>query len=137
MDEKLTVKELSKDFKSVEELKDYVHIQFKALQAATVRIKELEEKLAAKANVQPLPPHPVYRMETDAAEDICLAEIEKLQNRAVFSELPLEDVKKLDLLVKNLLLLRANKKKKDVALDLPTEEDALLQIASGNVKKHE
>jgi hypothetical protein len=90
-----------------------------ALALAHKKIKTLEDQLAAKE-------------EKTTEQIICEMEIEKLKLSSVLRSLTLEETKRLDLLVKNLILSKeANKTiKKDNGPSITISEAALIAIAS-------
>ena len=148
MESPIFIKDVGKVFKDVEELKEYVSLQTRSLKAATSKIQELQEEaqnlqeLLRQPAAQPIAQaansnYPVSVIEKSIGELLCEREIDRLMNRSIQSELPLEDVKKLDLLVKNLIILkREMSKKKDADIELPKDEDSLIALADLERPKH-
>jgi hypothetical protein len=123
-----------KKFKSNKELVAYTNAQYLALQASVEKINKLEEEIThlqqMLASMTPL----VGKTERIIkSPELCIveAQIDILQNRALQKELTLEEVKVLDLLIKNKKLLSNEpttingtaKHKKDYS------EDELLKLA--------
>lgn len=101
---------LSGTYKSSKELKEYCNAQYIALQGAVEKIKKLEEEIThlqqLLATTTELVTSPKVEKIIKTPElAIVEAQIEILQNRALQKELTLEEVKVLDLLIKNKRLL--------------------------------
>jgi len=114
---------LSSKFSTMVEWRDYCASLETTLMRANTKIKELEEQVNNGPIIQ----------EKSTAEIICELEIEKLKTTATMRSLTLEETKRLDLLVKNLLLAKeANKsnKKENSGPSITISEAALIAIAS-------
>lgn len=101
---------LDKEFKNTKDLVAYCNSQYIALQGATEKIKKLEEEIThlqqlLASTTQLLNDPNVSKIIKSPELAICEAQLEILQNRALQKELTLEEVKTLDLLVKNKRLL--------------------------------
>jgi hypothetical protein len=105
-----TIIALGGEFASVKELKQYSDAQYVALQGATEKIKKLEEEIT---HLQTLLVSTTSLIENpnkisvikSPEQAIVEAQIEILQNRALTKELTLEEIKALDILIKNKRLL--------------------------------
>lgn len=107
MSDTLDVKALKKQFETAtkaRELKVYAEAQYNLIEKLEQENKHLKEKLehmekmlmSSKLAAQRLSPEEV----------ICIEQIEVLKSKSANRELSLEEVKRLDLLVKNLRLIR-------------------------------
>jgi hypothetical protein len=101
---------LSGTYRTTKELKEYCDAQYIALQGAVEKIKKLEEEIThlqqILATTTELISSPKVEKIIKTPElAICEAQIDILQNRALQKELTLEEVKILDLLIKNKRLL--------------------------------
>jgi len=114
-----------KKFKSVKELLAYSNAQFIALQAASDKIKNLEQEVThlqlMLAETVPLVGDSKVEIYNKSLEQsIIEAQITIISNRALQKELTLEEIKALDLLIKNKKICEEtktlksdNRKKKD------------------------
>lgn len=101
---------LAGTFKSQKELQAYADAQYLALKGAHEKIKKLEEEVThlqtmLAANTALIEDSRVERLIKTPELAIIEAQIQILQNRAMQKELTLEEVKTLDLLIKNKKLL--------------------------------
>lgn len=87
----------------LKEVKDIAATQLKIIEKLQAENTMLKEKLS---NAQSLPTIPNFGGRVSSEEMICIEQIEILKNKSVGRELTLEEVKKLDLLNKNLRLAR-------------------------------
>lgn len=102
--------EIGKEFKTIKELSEYSTAQFYALQGAVEKIQKLQEEIS---HLQTLLASTTSLIEDNNVSSIIKspelaiveAQINLLTNRAIRQELTLEEVKILDLLVKNKRLL--------------------------------
>lgn len=96
-------------FKNSKELQAYADAQYLALKSANEKIKKLEEEIThlqqMLASTTTLIDNPVQKIIKTPELGIIEAQIQILQNRAMQKELTLEEVKVLDLLIKNKKLL--------------------------------
>jgi hypothetical protein len=112
-----TPAEIFQDFKEMNELQDYANKQYEVIVSLKEQITNLEEEnkylqgLVGNTTII----NPVSLI-TDE-ELICLEQIKKLKDQSKNRELTLDEVKKLDLLHKNLKLIR----EKDI-VDLPVNK---------------
>lgn len=118
-----------KDFKSVQDLKEYTKAQYSTIIALTEqlaeannKIKNLESILQTGSGILTIDENTFK--DSKSGEILCALEIEKLLSKAKMTELSLEDTKKLDLLMKNLYLVKNHKKEdpKDADKDVPESE---------------
>lgn len=130
-------------FKSTAELQKYSDAQFLAIQSALEKIKKLEEEIThlqqLLAETTQLIGNVTKTIKSPELA-VCEAQIELLQNRALTKELTLEEVKTLDLLIKNKRLLSGDpttiegKRVKKPKVDYSEAE--LVKIASQQDKKN-
>lgn len=101
------INEISKQFKTIDELKNYCSAQYMALQSAAEKITQLQEKVSHLEGllISSVDDNAVSKIIKTPELAICEAQIGILQNRALQKELTLEEVKTLDLLIKNKRLL--------------------------------
>ena len=114
---------LSSRFSTMVEWKDYCLSLEASLLKAQTRIKELEEQLK----------NAPLTVEKTTEQIICELEIEKLKTSSTMRALTLEETKRLDLLVKNLILSKEankNNKKESSGPSITISEAALIAIAS-------
>lgn len=130
------IKTLSGKFESSEELQKYCDNQFLIIQKLQSRVKSLEEEIAHFKAVESSQERGLNASELPVEQLICEMQIKKLERAAMDRELTLEETKRLDLLVKNLHLIRdANAKPAEEPKpleDIPMAQ--LILIASG--KEH-
>lgn len=101
----------------------------KIIQELSIENKKLKELLIVSATDKPLKP---------TEQLICETQIEQLRETALERQLTLEETKRLDLLVKNLLLSKGSMK--DIKPDYRTipkglTADSLLAIAASNTEE--
>lgn len=107
---------LAGKFKSHLELQSYCDSQFLVIQKSSMRIRQLEEEIVhlkeLVASTQPLLSREVVpQLIIKSSEQvICEMEIEKLREASMKRSLTLEETKRFDLLVKNLLLAKESQK---------------------------
>lgn len=70
------------------------------------QLKEEIKSLQAQLNVLKALSQPTIKMQISSEEMICIEQLEVLRNRSSQRELSLDDVKRLDILIKNLRLIR-------------------------------
>lgn len=97
-------------YSTMEELKRYTEAQYFALESAASKIKSLEDEVKhlkelLSAMTPSLDDHQVERIIKSPELAICEKQIEFIMLRALHHEMTLEDVKILDLLIKNKNLL--------------------------------
>ena len=127
-------KDLSKSFKETAMLETTV-LQLRQENKA---LKDTVSKLLAELNsVRDLDNSPIVRKSLTAEEEICVIQIENLRALARERRLSLEEIKTLDLLVKNKRLLNKKSTSNNEFNVLPAEisEDELLRIAESVEEK--
>lgn len=100
---------LSGKFKTYSDLHQYTNQQYLALQAAAEKISKLEAEVSSlqkQLNAPIQTDQNVSRIIVTAEEGICEQQINILQDRSFQRELTLEEIKKLDLLIKNKRLIK-------------------------------
>lgn len=102
----IKIEETGKEFKNVLELREYCVSQFNALKSATHHITRLEEEVKHLQKLLGESIPVIQKIVKSTEELICEAEIEKLYKQTEIRSLELEEVKILDLLVKNLNVAR-------------------------------
>jgi len=128
---------LSRKFENFEELKKYSDKQYSALVKAHDTITRLQEEIkhlqGLIAATQPLIGENETTVVVKSSEQtICEMEIEKLKATSMNRSLTLEETKRLDLLVKNLLLCKGQYKdiEPPYKKQQPLSAEKLLEIAS-------
>jgi len=119
---------LSKD--KEENAQQFIESQQKVIEKLCKQIEVLKEKNEHLENVLKSVVRPNMTIEVTAEELICIEQINIIKNRSSQRELSTDEVKKLDLLIKNLKLLRQESTvimSKSAYRSLP--DDELLAIA--------
>lgn len=110
-----SIKTLAGTFDSLVDLTSYCNNQFKVIQKLKEEVKELKGQLdhtkSLLTTTVPLLTPPasvpgVIKVNLSDEENICLIQINKLQEKASSRDLTLEETKKLEILVKSLYLIR-------------------------------
>lgn len=104
----ISIDELRKQFLSDldnQDWKSFADAQNKVIQQYEKEYKALKEKTRQLEQIL-LSKSSNLIMQISPEEDICIRQIDKLQQKSSERELNLEEVKRLDLLVKNLKLIR-------------------------------
>lgn len=129
----VSIEELRKEMLGVNDLQEFVYKQQELLEKYINENKKLQEKLDHCEKLLKSNSHLLVN-NTNDEEIICVQQIEILRKRSMEKELDINDVKKLDILIKNLNLIRS--KPTDVidvsSRDVSQEE--LLAIATGQNK---
>jgi hypothetical protein len=132
-----TISNIAEKFKDESDLRAYCNKQYESLKQAKdiiqhlqSEVKHLKELLASSANTINSKPELIIK---SIEQTICEVQIEKLRESAMERPLTLEETKRLDLLVKNLLLCKGAYK--DIKPDYSTlpkglTSQQLLDIAS-------
>jgi hypothetical protein len=125
------LKELKKEFEAKalqNDLKSFAESQHKTIELLLLENKKMQEKLTqAESLLASL--SGVHKISPE--EMICIEQINILHNRSAQRELNLEEVKRLDLLVKNLRLVRTQSTDViDSVAIRDVEEHELVKIAS-------
>lgn len=131
---------LAGTFASHVELQQYADVQYKLLQKAHDKIALLEAEIVHLKSIvtssQPLLSAPSELIIKSTEQAICEMQIERLKEASMNRNLTLEETKRLDLLVKNLILAKeANKEIKPDYKYLPegiTEATLISIAASGS-----
>lgn len=112
----ITIPELAKDFKELTELKMYCEAQYKTIEFLQQKLTKLEmenkhlKELVAGA-VPIVPEAKPIQVSTEQA--IAEMQLKRLETLSMERELTLEETKKYDLLVKNLMVSKPKKKDLD------------------------
>jgi hypothetical protein len=130
------IKTKAGNFKSFKELQDYCEKQYEVLQTALLDNKKLQEEVSHLKELLINMVSTENKIETvieSPAEATCKFQIEKIEQTAVQRELTLDEVKKLDLLIKNKRLYEKDRKvletkKKNKELQEYTEAE-IIKIA--------
>lgn len=127
---------MAKPIDNTEKMKEVYHKTamqkeelLKQLEIAEQKIKQLETTLSlfSKKNlIEKVTPE----------ELICIEQIAMLKIRSSSRSLELEEVKKLDILIKSLKLVREENPKESITTTAPTEEDDLVAIAAGTTSNN-
>jgi hypothetical protein len=129
----LDVKALKKQYKSAtksKELEVFSEAQQKLIEQLQTENNQLKEKLSHLETVMRNSKLAAQRLSPE--EIICMEQIEILKSKSVNRELSLDEVKRLDLLVKNLRLIREQSTQVINTGDYSTVgEDELVAIAAG------
>jgi len=127
----MDIDELSKQFTSIKELRQYCASQHHVINELNKKIiileeekKQLEELLSKSVPVIGDSSIEVYKEVSDEMT-VCLTQIKILREKAIREELTYEEAKKLDIYVKTLISLRGWKKEKENPKDKLTEEELL------------
>jgi hypothetical protein len=118
------------NFKSKIEWQQFAEAQFKVIQELQAKNAKLEEQVKHLESLLSAPLHPVQKVVVSAAETLIETQIEKLQVKNLGQEMSLEDVKILDLLLKNKFLLQKEQPKTIETSSLPQlSTEQLISIA--------
>lgn len=136
MGDVVSITTLAGEFSSQQELQTYCNKQYQALGEAANRIKQLEQEIEHVKHLLITQSALVTFTDITLEEKICLAQIAILESRCAGKELTLEEIKKFDLLVKNLQIIRENNPK---TLDVtPTKSELtpkeLTNLAAQNIE---
>lgn len=106
----VTIEELRKQFNEktkAKDLKEFAHSQQLLIEELMLKNKRLEEKVAAAESLLLSLQRPSGLVEPLAPEEmVCIEQIDVLRGKSAQRELSLDEVKKLDILVKNLRVIR-------------------------------
>lgn len=132
-----SIQTLAGDFKKVAELVEYCNKQHETITLILEEKSKLAEEVEhlknlLQSSLPVLKTEPVEKIRIQDEEMICLMQIQKLKESSMARTLTLEEVKKLDLLHKNLKLARGENtvivnKARDVQ---ETPERELIEIAA-------
>lgn len=131
----IQIAEIAKEFKDIKELSNYCIAQYAALESATGEITKLKAEIAhlqqlLTASVQVIGDSNVIKIIKSSELMIVEAQIKLLSDRAMNKELTLEEVKTLDLLVKNKRLLSDESAPLDASKDKPKRQLSEAQLIS-------
>lgn len=139
MSDIIDISALHKQFKEERNKLAFVEAQHKTIHTLKNVIEqqkaEIEHLKELLVNSVPIEGHNVERVIVTVEEALCDDQIKLIQQRSIGVELSLEDVKKLDLLIKNKRLI--DEKKSDVestARKVVLPNSSLLSIIDGNNK---
>lgn len=101
------------EFKSIKELQEYCDAQYNSIQKILQEKEKMQEEIDHLKNLLTTVltsdnPNKTITIIKTPAEVICEQQIEKIQETALKRDLTLEEVKKLDLLIKNNRLLKGD-----------------------------
>jgi predicted nucleotidyltransferase component of viral defense system len=115
------LKDQYKAASKVKDLKEIAEVQHALIEKLQAEIAVLKQKTVSKPSV----------LRISSEEQICMEQIEILKNRSRDRELSLDEVKRLDILIKNLRLIREQATQVINTTEMSEfEEDALVAIAS-------
>lgn len=131
-----TVDEMANEFKTINELKQYAQSQFVLINSLNKKINELETENKhlndLLQNSAPVLQEVQGKLELykDVSDEMatCLLQIKILKDRALSSELTLEEAKKLDIYTKLLISLTSRTKEKPNPASGKTDEEILAEI---------
>lgn len=135
----IDIKSLASEFKDIKDLQAYADKQFIALKKTLEKNAKLENenrhlKYLLEQTTQLIEKDNVHKMIVTPEQALIDEQISILQGRAIGKELTLEEIKKLDLLIKNKKLLEEKTKTfkaESKTIDIPISSDTkLLEIAS-------
>jgi hypothetical protein len=130
MSDIINISSLNKEFKTTAENQQFIEAQLKTIKSLMNKNKLLEEEIVQLRQMLSVPT--VEKVIVTPEQALIEDQILIIQNRSYLQELSLEDVKKLDLLLKNKLLIkRADPKTVDGKSSYQKMSDTqLLEIAS-------
>jgi len=127
-----SIKTLAGEFESTQDLQKYCDNQYIVIQKQQEKIKKLEEDLAHTkiliSQTIPILENPLTIKDVSTEQLICEIQIKKFERAALDRELTLEETKRLDLLIKNLHLVKAENKK-----SIPSEFQKLADISEAEL----
>lgn len=131
MNKIISISTLAGQFDSEDDLREYCNKQFQIIKTLTDENKNLKEEiehLKVLMNSMVEPAKIIITKEQALLEE----QIDIIQRRSIGQELSLEDTKKLDLLIKNLKLVKEQEKTFDGTpkKKFKTPPDKLLELAS-------
>lgn len=128
----ISIEDLRKEFlakQQPKDLKEFAHKQQEILEWHIREVKKLKEKLSqlemATSSMS------LLKNNMDDEEIICVKQIQILKEKSATRELDINEVKKLDLLIKNLRLIRSQSTETPDVPYRDVSEGDLLAIASG------
>jgi hypothetical protein len=127
--------DLHKEFKEEVEKQKFLEAQHKTIIELTKRNKELESEIVQLKQLLITPvENKVEKIIVTPEQALIDGQIDLIQNKGLFQELTLEDVKKLDLLIKNKQLLKKENPETIKGESKPAKMpiNKLLEIASKN-----
>ncbi len=128
----LSITTLAKDFSNIAELQQYCNSQYNTIQNLQIQIKDLQEQIEQYKTLTNLEPVKIIVSKEQALLE---AQIDILQQRGLQKELTLEDTKKLDLLVKNLKIVKDSEPKtlEGKSTKIKVSSERLLDVASQKI----
>lgn len=130
----LSIEELRKEFlakSKPKEVKEFVEKQQELLEKFMKETDELKKQLAHANEIIKSLGSPLSLQKENDEEFICIEQIKILKDRSRTRELDINDVKKLDLLIKNLRLIRSQPTENLTTNYRDVSEEELLAIATG------
>ena len=133
MGDVISISTLAGEFKSLKELQKYCNSQYETLQAAAKQIKQLQDEIEHLKGMLVTTTTLTSSVIVSPEQAIIDAQIVLLRERGMTRELTLEEVKRLDLLIKNKKILEEDPKtlkgeSKSINTNLPAAE--LVRIAA-------
>lgn len=123
--------DFTEKFKSQKELKEYARAQFITLLQVNKRIAELEAENARLKQQLADQPAASALLPKTSEEDICAIELRRLLEQAKDRALTFEETKRMDLLVKNLYLVKDKlNAKPSASKSRDIDEATLVMLAS-------
>jgi len=127
----MNIDEMSKQFRSIEELQAYANSQFRTIVEQSKKIHSLEEevihlkKLLEDGTQVIKDPSKKIELYTDVSdqEAICRIELKKLKDLSIERDLTLEEAKRVDIYTKLILSLTAATKSKSTEIITPERLD--------------
>ncbi len=134
MSDIVDIKELREQFQEKvksKELKEFAHSQQLLIEQLCVQNQTLKDKLAHAESM--MMQGNAFKIPMDAEELICIEQIALLKGKSASRELSLDEVKRLDILVKNLRLIRDQSTQViDAKEYTDVREEDLVRIAQGS-----
>lgn len=130
----ISIDELRKEFlakSKPKDLKEFVEKQQELLEKFMRENETLKKQLVHANEIIKSVGSPLALGNENEEELICVEQIKILKERSKTRELDINDVKKLDLLIKNLRLIRSSSKGEIIADYKDVNEKELLEIAAG------
>jgi len=130
----LSIEELRKEFlakSKPKDVKEFVEKQQELLEKFIRETEDLKKQLAHANEIIKTLGSPLTLQGDNTEELICVEQIKILKDRSRTRELDINDVKKLDLLIKNLRLIRSQPTDNINTSYRDVSEEELLAIATG------
>lgn len=131
MSDIIDISKLHKNFKSDLEKKEFVEAQHRSIISLNKQIQEQQEEIAQLKTMLAQNPNNVQKVILSPEQALIEEQIFMIQQRSYAKELTLEDVKKLDILLKNKNLIKEKDTLKADSKKLGYTNVDLVQIAQG------